>query len=71
MKDWIAFARYADKVVAAQNQRPTKGLRIAIKGDQKTNYPTIKQIITTLQNQNINKFNFITNMEGAPATAAE
>jgi len=71
LKDWIAQARYADKVVAAQQGKETRGLRIAIKGDKATNYPTIKRIIQTLQDQNINKFNLITNLEGAPAVAGE
>jgi len=69
LKDWIAQARYADKVIAAQKGESPKGLRIAIRGDQKTTYPTIKRIIATLQDQNINKFNFITNMEGKPTVA--
>lgn len=71
LKDWIAQARYADKVVAAQNGTESKGLRIAIRGDKATNYPTIKKIINTLQDQNINKFNLITNLEGAPELAAQ
>jgi biopolymer transport protein ExbD len=71
LKDWIAQARYADKVIAAQKGEQPKGLRIAIRGDAKTNYPTIKRIITTLQDQNINKFNLITNLEGKPVLAAE
>jgi biopolymer transport protein ExbD len=68
LKDWIAFARYADKVVATNRGETPKGLRIAIKGDRTTNYPTIKKIISTLQEQNINKFNLITNLEGKSAT---
>jgi len=66
LRDWIAQARYADKVVAAQKGETAKGLRIAIRGDAQTNYPTIRRVITTLQDQNINKFNLITNLEGVP-----
>jgi hypothetical protein len=69
LKDWIAQARYADKVIAAQKGQQTRGLKIAIRGDKATNYPTVKRIINTLQEQNINKFNFITNLEGRPTIA--
>jgi biopolymer transport protein ExbD len=55
LRDWIAYARYAN----------TK-LRIAIRGDQDANYSVAKTVIQTLQDQNINKFNFITNLEAKP-----
>lgn len=52
---WIYYSRYAD----------TK-LRIAIRGDAGADYNVAKTVIATLQKQNINKFNFITNLEERP-----
>lgn len=58
LKDWIAYARYAN----------TK-FRIAIKGDQSAGFEVTDRVIKTLQDLNINKFNFITNMEAKPKKA--
>jgi biopolymer transport protein ExbD len=69
LNDWIAQARYAEKVLAVTKGETARGLKVAIRGDKATNYPTIKKIINTLQKQNINRFNFITNLEGKPAIA--
>ena len=55
LKDWVINARYA-------NPR----FRIAIKGDKGTNYDKIKYIISTLQGQNINKFNLVKGLEAKP-----
>ena len=38
-------------------------LKIAIKGDSKEEYPTIRKVISTLQKQQINKFSLITNLK--------
>ena len=65
LRDWIAFARYAERADAAANNKQATGLSVAIKGDRATNYPTIKRIIAILQEQNINRFSLITNLEGA------
>lgn len=62
LSDWIREARKVD--VALHN----KALRIAIKGDSKEEYPVIGQLITLLQKQKINKFNFITSLRAAPKT---
>jgi biopolymer transport protein ExbD len=56
LADWINQSRLA-------SPRP---LRIAIKGDGQANYPIVKEVIKTLQDQRINKFNLITNLEEAP-----
>ena len=53
--DWILFARQS-------NPR----FRIAIKGDRDARFPVVKQVISTLQDKKVNKFNFITNLEAAP-----
>jgi biopolymer transport protein ExbD len=55
LTDWVAYARYANPK-----------LRITIKGDVDANYETVGKVIKTLQDQNINKFNLITNMKAKP-----
>lgn len=51
--DWIMQSRYTNN-----------GVRVAIKGDRDVSYPAIKQVINTLQDKDVNRFNFITSMEG-------
>jgi biopolymer transport protein ExbD len=55
LKDWIYNARYANPKY-----------RVAIKGDSKSKFPVLKQVINTLQDNKVNKFNFVTDMETAP-----
>jgi len=52
LKDWIIFSRTTNPSV-----------RIAIKGDQDSEYPVIEKLMNTLIENNINRFNLITNME--------
>ena len=52
---WIYQARRADSK-----------LRIAIKGDNLSKFPVFKDVMNSLQAQNINKFNLITGIEAAP-----
>ncbi len=52
LKDWIIFSRTTNPNV-----------RIAIKGDQDSAYPVIEKLMNTLIENNINRFNLITNME--------
>jgi biopolymer transport protein ExbD len=52
LRDWIVSAKTANPV-----------LGIAIKGDESVNYELMKQIISTLQEQNINRFHLITTLE--------
>jgi len=52
--DWVLEARKTNRM-----------LRIAIKGDQTSNFPVMKQIIKTLIDRKVNRFNLITNMEKA------
>lgn len=40
--------------------------RIVIKADQGTKYPDVRKVINTLQDQDINKFNLITDLETNP-----
>lgn len=52
LSDWIRFSRL---------QNPQ--FRIAVKGDRNTNYHTVKKVIDILQDNKVNKFNLITNLE--------
>lgn len=51
LADWIWQSRLTNNQV-----------RVAIKGDQNANFPVVKQVIATLQDKKVNRFNFITNM---------
>jgi biopolymer transport protein ExbD len=62
LADWIREARKAD--VSLHN----KALRIAIKGDNKEEYPTIKKVIGILQKQRLDKFVLITTVRAATKT---
>ncbi|MEI6595096.1 MAG: biopolymer transporter ExbD [Bacteroidota bacterium] len=50
--DWIWFSRLVNK-----------NIRVAVKGDQSTSFPVVKQVMNTLQDKKMNKFNFITTLE--------
>lgn len=52
--DWIWQSRLVNNKV-----------RVAVKGDRETGYPVVKQVIATLQDKKVNRFNFITSMEKA------
>jgi biopolymer transport protein ExbD len=54
-KNWVRFAR----IVNPQ-------LRIAIKADQTTAYPIIKNVMNTMQDLNENRYNLITSLEQDP-----
>jgi biopolymer transport protein ExbD len=54
LAEWVLNARLTNRQ-----------LRIAIKGDQDSNFPVMKQIIKTLIERKVNRFNLITNMEKA------
>lgn len=53
--DWIWQARLTNNKI-----------RVAIKGDGDAPYPIVKQIIATVQDKKVNRFNFITSLEGDP-----
>jgi biopolymer transport protein ExbD len=53
LADWVVYARLTN---------PSK-LRIAIKGDKDTNYKVIKQVVETLIDRKILRFNLITGLE--------
>jgi biopolymer transport protein ExbD len=52
LADWVLQARLANRQ-----------LRIAIKGDRDADYPVVKQVINTMIDKKVNRFNLITNME--------
>lgn len=52
LKDWIVFTRMTNP-----------GVRIAIKGDANSQYPIIEKVMNTLIDNNVNRFNLITNLE--------
>ena len=53
--DWVLFARQSNPK-----------FRVAVKGDRDSGYPVVKQVIATLQEKKVNKFNFITSLEASP-----
>lgn len=55
LTDWIAYSRYANPK-----------LRITIKGDVNASFDAVDKVIKTLQDQNINKFNLITDLKAKP-----
>ena len=57
LTDWVAYARYANPK-----------LRITIKGDVNASYEVVEKVMNTLQDQNINKFNLITDLKAKPKT---
>lgn len=50
-----------------QARRANPKLKIAIKGDNLSKFPVFKDVLGSLQAQNINKFNLITGTEAPPA----
>lgn len=57
LRDWILETRKLNRKVV-----------IAIKGDVDVNYPTVQKVIGTLQDQKVNRFNLITDMETRPTS---
>ena len=56
LAEWILAARYAARDVHGAE------LKIAIKGDAKEEYPTVKKVIDILQKQKVNKFFLVTGL---------
>lgn len=56
LKEWVYNSRKANN-----------DLRIALKGDNLAKFPNFRNVLATLQAQNINKFNLITGTEAPPA----
>ncbi len=65
LKDWVTYARLAQvETFSSQDQ-----LRLVVKADKDTKYEVVKKVIDTLMEQNLNKFNLITNLEAMPGGA--
>ncbi len=56
LKDWVQSARVAVRDL------DNKVLDVAIKGDAKEEYPTIKRVIDILQDQKVNRFFLVTGL---------
>jgi biopolymer transport protein ExbD len=50
--DWVWNARLVNN-----------DIQVAVKGDQDTDIPIVKQVMKTIQEKQVNRFNFITTME--------
>lgn len=59
LADWVLQARLSNPKV-----------RIAIKGDNDADYKTVKQVVNTLMDRKVNRFNLVTNMEKGPDAEA-
>jgi biopolymer transport protein ExbD len=57
LSKWVLQTRKANALLH------NKDLRVAIKGDSREEYPTIKKIIATLQKQHVDKFSLITSLK--------
>lgn len=58
LKEWVYNARIATK------ELDNTELKLAIKGDAKEQYPSIKKVMDILQDQQINNFNLVTGLRG-------
>lgn len=56
LSEWVLAARYATKDLHGTE------LKVAIKGDAKEEYPTVKRVIDILQKQKVNKFFLVTGL---------
>ena len=58
LEDWLRIARQANSDIN------DKELEIAIKGDAREEYPSIKKVMDILQDQGINSFSLVTSLRG-------
>ena len=58
LKEWVYNARIANIEVN------DKELQVAIKGDAKEEYPSIRKVMDILQDQSINSFSLVTGLRG-------
>ena len=68
LADWIVFgwtAAITDEGYEARKQAGNE-LRFAIKGDGRVDYTYIKRVIEIFQQNKINRFNLITNLQATP-----
>jgi biopolymer transport protein ExbD len=65
LADWIVYG-WTAAVQNAEKQNKSKDLRFAIRGDGGAVYTTVKRVVEIFQQQKINRFNLITNLEDNP-----
>ena len=65
LADWIVYG-WTAAVQNAEKQKKSKDLRFAIRGDGRAIYTVIKRVVEIFQQQKINRFNLITNLEDNP-----
>ena len=65
LADWIVYG-WTAAVENASKKNKSKDLRFAIRGDGGAIYTTIKRVVEIFQQQKINRFNLITNLEDNP-----
>jgi biopolymer transport protein ExbD len=58
--DWVRFARILNPAA-----------EVAIKGDAEANYKTVKKVMDLMQENNVNKFNLVTNLQKEEATVED
>jgi biopolymer transport protein ExbD len=61
---WVQYARLAQSNL--YNNDAKRQLKIVVKADKEAKYETVKKVLNTLQDQNLNRFNLITNLEAMP-----
>jgi biopolymer transport protein ExbD len=59
LASWVLYSRQVNPAVQA-----------SIKGDAKTEFPTVKKVLDILQDKNVNRFNLITALEAVKITEA-
>jgi biopolymer transport protein ExbD len=64
LKEWVYNARIATKEISEASGAKGVELKLAIKGDAKEQYPSIKKVMDILQDQQINNFNLVTGLRG-------
>ncbi len=68
---WIYYGRFAEaEKHSGTKVEKDKQLRFAIKGDGNSTYTTVKRVIEIFQENNVNRFNLITNLEQNPNKAS-
>jgi hypothetical protein len=63
LEDWVKAAREsAFELSQAKGESPPNELKVAIKGDSKEKFPTVKIVLDLLQKQEVNKFYLVTGL---------
>ena len=65
LADWLVYG-WRSALESLQKRNKGNKFYFAIRGDGKATYTTIKRVVEIFQEQDINRFNLITNLEGKP-----